>query len=122
MLRDKSGHTRYFSRSLFRQFPFKNFRCCTVILVFVVGPDTKVFLTKNAETSVYLLDQVPWIKGLQQNRCFQVAPIRWGYVPENPETGEVGGSRLVWGSDLVHLLDDLHVGKKILPDPHELAK
>ena len=100
----------------FQEFPVLH---CDIGIRRWAGP--KVFLTKNAETSVYLLDQVPWIKGLQQNRCFQVAPIRWGYVPENPETGEVGGSRLVWGSDLVHLLDDLHVGKKILPDPHELA-
>ncbi len=32
------------------------------------------YIPGKVETSIYLLDQVPWIEGAQQSHCFQVAP------------------------------------------------
>lgn len=101
--------------------PFQNFPVlhCNVGIRRWAGP--KVYLPKKVETSVYLLDRVPWIDGLVHNQCFQVAPIKWGYMPANQRTGQSGGPRLGWGSDLIPLLDDLHLGKRVFPDPQELA-
>lgn len=101
--------------------PFQNFPVlyCDVGIRRWAGP--KVYLPKKIETSVYLLDQVPWIQGLPQHQSFQVAPIKWGYIPENQVTGEKGGPRLGWGSDLIPLLEDLHLNKNTFPDPQELA-
>jgi hypothetical protein len=101
--------------------PFQNFPVihCDVGIRRWAGP--KVYLPKKVETSVYLLDQVPWIEGLPHNQCFQVAPIRWGYVSANRGIAERGRPRLGWGSDLIPLLDDLHLGKHVFPDPGELA-
>jgi len=101
--------------------PFQSFPVlhCDIGIRRWAGP--KVYLPKKVETSVYLLDQVPWIQGLPHDQCFQVAPIKWGYVPANQGTGESGGPRLGWGSDLIPLLDDLHLGKHVFPDPQELA-
>ncbi len=101
--------------------PFQNFPVlhCDIGVRRWAGP--KVFPKKNIETSVYLLDQVPWIQGLPHSQSFQIAPIRWGHIQANPETGEQGGSKLVWGSDLVPLLKHLHIEKNHFPDPQELA-
>jgi hypothetical protein len=101
--------------------PFQNFPVlhCDIGIRRWAGP--KVYLPKKIETSVYLLDRVPWIDGLADSQCFQVAPIKWGYVPANQGAGQNGGPRLGWGSDLIPLLDDLHLGKHIFPDPQELA-
>ena len=70
--------------------PFQNFPVlhCDIGIRRWAGP--KVYLPKKVETSVYLLDQVPWIEGLAHNQCFQVAPIKWGYIPANQGTGQSG--------------------------------
>lgn len=101
--------------------PFQSFPVlyCSVGIRRWAGP--QVYLPGKIETSVYLLDQVPWIQGLPNNQCFQVAPIRWVSVPENKETGDKGGSRLGWGSNLIPLLNELHIGKNVFPDPQVLA-
>lgn len=101
--------------------PFQNFPVlhCDIGIRRWAGP--KVYLPKKVETSVYLLDQVPWIQGLPHNQCFQVVPIKWGYVQANQGTEESGRPRLGWGSGLIPLLDDLHLGKHVFPDPQELA-
>lgn len=102
--------------------PFQNFPVlhCDIGIRRWAGP--KIYLPKSIETSVYLLDQVPWIQGLSQHQSFQVAPIKWRYVQENQESGTKGGPQLGWGSDLIPLLDDLHIGKHVFPYPQELVE
>jgi hypothetical protein len=101
--------------------PFQNFPVlhCDIGVRRWAGP--KIYLKSDVETSVYLLDQVPWIQGLPQHQSFQVAPVKWGKVGGSTGAGASGGSQLVWGNQLVPLLEDLHIGKNHFPDPQELA-
>jgi len=101
--------------------PFQDFPVlhCDIGVRRWAGP--KVYLKGGVETSIYLLDQVPWIQGLPQNQSFQVAPVKWGKVSTPTGTGGHKGPQLIWGSQLVPLLEDLHIEKNHFPDPQELA-
>lgn len=66
------------------------------------------YLPGGEETSVYLLTQVPWLNGLHNSNSFQVAPVRWEYVPAAEQKEGQLPYRLTWGSNLVPLLDRLN--------------
>lgn len=83
------------------------------------GPEITV-LPGGMETSVYLLDWVPWIEGQRTSHSFQVAPITWEYVP-SAERKDGAAYRLNWDSDLVALLNALHP-KETFPDPQSLKE
>jgi hypothetical protein len=79
------------------------------------------YLPGGKETSVYLLDSVPWIEGIHHSNSFQVAPIAWQRVPKVEQKDAELGYRLAWNSDLVKLLDHLRARDRF-PNPHELVE
>jgi hypothetical protein len=84
-----------------------------------VGKPTNI--PGRVETSIYLLDSVPWIEGTQQSHCFQVAPAAWEYIPQN-ERGPNGEEyRFTWSSDLAAMLNRLHPLTP-LPDPQHIKE
>jgi len=73
------------------------------------------------ETSMALLTKVPWLRGLHHSNSFQVAPVKWSYIPEKDRQEEESKFRLTWGSNLVSLLDKLHF-QRPFPDPQEIIE
>lgn len=84
------------------------------------GPEIS-YLPGEAETSIYLLDQVPWIEDMHHSNSFQIAPVAWNYVPQIERKEGEGPYRLNWDSSLVKLLQDLHP-KDVFPSPQEIIK
>jgi len=68
------------------------------------------------KTSIYLLTQVPWIKGLHQSHAFQAAPIRWR---RNGAANASQQFHLAWDDDLLAILNTLHP-RQAFPDPQAL--
>ena len=98
--------------------PFQSFpviHCDLSVRRWVSLPNT--FLPKG-ETSVALLTKVPWIEGLPQTNSFQVAPVKWQLIPKKEQKDEQK-FRVVWGSDLVSLLDKLQL-KQPFPAPQAI--
>ena len=79
------------------------------------------YLPGGKETSVYLLDRVPWIEGIHHSNSFQVAPITWQRVPKDERMDDEKAYRLAWNSHLVKLLDHLKA-RDSFPNPEELVK
>jgi len=65
-----------------------------------------------------LLTQVPWLEGLPQTNSFQVAPLKWEYIPEK-ERQDDQKFRAVWASYFVALLKKLQL-KKAFPAPETI--
>lgn len=78
------------------------------------------YLPGGKETSVYLLDSVPWIEGIHHSNSFQVAPIAWQRIPKAEQKDGGPVYRMTWNSDLVKLLDHLRARDRF-PDPQELV-
>lgn len=77
------------------------------------------YLPGRRETSVYLLDSVPWIEGIHHSNSFQVAPIGWQRVPKSEQKDGEPAYHLTWNSDLVKLLDHLSARDRFA-DPQEI--
>lgn len=73
---------------------------------------------KGGETSVALLTEVPWLKGIHNSKSFQVAPVGWEYIPEDKRQDN-DKFRLIWGSGLVPLLNELQF-QYPLPEPQKI--
>ncbi len=101
----------------FQSYPLLN---CEVGIRRWAGPPISRLPGKE-ETSVYLTDRVPWISGFYHTRSFQVASVRWEYIPADERQEGDAKHRLVWNSGLVQILDDLHIkAKDKFPTPEEL--
>ncbi len=85
------------------------------------GPAIEWLPGGGQQTSIYLLDTVPWIDGLHNSGSFQVAPISWKRKPKSERKKGTSDYYLNWDSTLVRLLDDLHP-KSVFPDPEELSE
>ncbi len=101
--------------------PFQPFPAlhCEVGIRRWAGPE--VYLPGGMETSVYLLDRVPWIDDGHYSRSFQVAPVTWEYVPAEERKQGEAPYRLSWDGALIQLLQDLHP-KDVFPDPQRLKE
>ncbi len=99
--------------------PFQSFPelHCDISMRRWLGTPTRI--RGKAETSIYLLDSVPWIEGTQHSHCFQVAPAAWEYLP--PEKRDSSGEEFAfsWSSDLAALLNRLHPVTP-LPSPQHI--
>ena len=84
------------------------------------GPHIE-YLPGGKETSIYLLDSVPWIEGIHHSNSFQVAPIAWQRIPKTEQKDGGSAYRLAWSSDLVKLLDHLRARDRF-PNPQELVQ
>jgi hypothetical protein len=84
------------------------------------GPPIE-YLPGDRETSVYLLDSVPWIEGIHHSHSFQIAPIVRRRVPIAEQQEGTSTYRFTWNNDLVKLLDYLHVRDRF-PDPQDLIQ
>jgi hypothetical protein len=67
----------------------------------------------KGNTSVVLLTQVPWLRGLTASNSLQGASVRW--LP--PQNGEF---RLSWADNLASILNSLQFDQ--FPDPNELTE
>jgi hypothetical protein len=95
--------------------PFQSFPviyCELGVRRWVSAPNTSI---PKGETSVALLTQVPWLEGLPQTNSFQVAPLKWEYIPEKEQQDDQK-FRVVWASYFVALLEKLQI-KKAFPTP-----
>jgi hypothetical protein len=84
------------------------------------GPPIE-YLPGDKETSVYLLDSVPWIEGIHYSNSFQVAPMVRQRVPKAEQREGASTYRLAWNSDLVKLLDYLRA-RDCFPNPQDLIQ
>ncbi len=84
------------------------------------GPPIQWLSGGRRQTSVYLLDTVPWIEGMHYSNSFQVAPISWRSKPIAERKEGESSYQLGWDTALVRLLDDLHP-KSVFPDPQLLC-
>jgi|GEM_PF-1178597 len=84
------------------------------------GPPIE-YLPGDKETSVYLLDSVPWIEGIHYSNSFQVAPMARQRVPKAEQKDGASIYRLAWNSDLVKLLDYLRARDRF-PNPQDLIQ
>jgi hypothetical protein len=73
----------------------------------------------DRESNVYLLSSVPWIEGIHHSRSFQVAPIKWEWIPQSRRSAEELSGTLVWDSDLAPILDRLQY-QAPLPTPADI--
>lgn len=71
----------------------------------------------GGNTSVYLLTDVPWLRGMHETSSFHVASLRW--QPVGDEHVGKKDFRLVWGDYLVEMLNRLHP-QRPFPDPELL--
>jgi hypothetical protein len=85
------------------------------------GPPIERLPSGRQQTSIYLLDTVPWIDGLHNSGSFQVAPISWKRKPKSERKKGSSEYYLNWDSALVRLLNDLHP-KPVFPNPEELSQ
>jgi hypothetical protein len=97
--------------------PFPELHCDISIRRWA-GPPIS-YLPWDKETSVYLLDSVPWIEGIHHSNSFQVAPIARQRVPKAAQKDGESAYRWTWNSDLVKLLDYLSVRDRF-PNPQDL--
>lgn len=88
--------------------------CDLGIRRWVSQPDTSIPGGKN--TSIYLLTNVPWIRGLNQSHSFQVASVRSRRLSETEQ--EQKKYQLAWSGQLTHLLDNLNWQQ--LPTPKNI--
>lgn len=93
---------------------------CDISIRRWAGPKIE-YLPGGKETSVYLLDSVPWIEGIHHSNSFQVAPIAWQRLSKAEQKEEQLPYRLTWNSDLVKLLDYLSARDRF-PNPQELVQ
>lgn len=100
--------------------PFPELHCDISVRRWAGPPIT--FLPGGKETSIYLLDSVPWIEGVYHSNSFQVAPVVWQHVLKgSTQKNNESEFLLTWNSDLVKLLDHLHA-KGRFPDPQEIIQ
>lgn len=93
---------------------------CDISIRRWAGPQIE-YLPGGKETSVYLLDSVPWIEGIHHSNSFQVAPIAWQRLPKAEQKAGELPYRLGWNSDLVKLLDHVNA-RDHFPNPQELIR
>jgi hypothetical protein len=93
---------------------------CDISIRRWAGPKIE-YLPGGKETSVYLLDSVPWIEGIHHSNSFQVAPIAWQRLPKAEQKEGELPYHLTWNSDLVKLLDYLSARDRF-PNPQELIQ
>jgi hypothetical protein len=70
-------------------------------------------------TSVYVLTQVPWLRGLHESQSFHVASIRWGRPTGEKDAKGSDVFPLIWADQLTEMLDQLHP-QRPFPDPMQL--
>jgi pPIWI_RE module N-terminal domain/RNaseH domain of pPIWI_RE/MID domain of pPIWI_RE len=99
--------------------PFPELHCDISIRRWA-GPPIK-YLPGDKETSVYLLDSVPWIEGIHHSNSFQVAPIVRKRIPKAEKKDSEVTHYLTWNSDLVKLLDYLSARDRF-PHPQDLVQ
>jgi len=83
------------------------------------GPPISRLPGGRKQTSVYLLDTVPWVEGLHYSNSFQIAPFSWRRKASSEQKQGESKYKLSWDTALVHLLNDLHP-KSVFPDPELL--
>jgi len=99
--------------------PFPELHCDISIRRWA-GPPIE-YIPGDKETSVYLLDTVPWIEGVHYSNSFQVAPVARQLVPKAERKTNEKEYRLVWNNDLVLLLDHLRARDRF-PNPQEMIQ
>lgn len=96
--------------------PFQSFP----VIYFDVGirrwaslPRTRI--PYGEETTIHLLTEVPWMKGTNYSKSFQVAPL--SYIPKKQQKN---GQQYEWGSELASLLNHLTLPSHAFPSPDEI--
>lgn len=72
------------------------------------------------QTSVALLTHVPWLPELPNSTSFQVASLKWQWIPET-ERQDGQSFRLVWSNHLVDLLNELQL-QQPFPNVREIRE
>src|SRR6266571_860857 len=83
------------------------------------GPQLKEL--PRGKTSVYLLTDVPWIKGLHHSASFTVAPLQALYtLSQNDQQQKIYARKLQWGDSLTELIQDVQL-QATIPPPEVLV-